>query len=118
MNHPLRFQADANFNLAIVRGLRRIQPAIDFQSAGDAGILNLPDPEVLVFAAQEQRVLVSHDVRTMPGHFTDFLASGQHSPGIVLIRQTLSMREAIEWLHLAWQAIEAAEWLDLITFLP
>lgn len=115
---PLRFQADANFNLAIIRGLRRIQPAIDFQLANDAGILTLPDPEVLAYAAAEQRVLVSHDVRTMPGHFADFLASGQHSPGVVLIRQTLPIRDAIDWLYLAWQAIEPTEWIDLITFLP
>jgi hypothetical protein len=32
------FQADANFDMNIVRGLKRRQPSIDFQSADDADV--------------------------------------------------------------------------------
>jgi hypothetical protein len=64
-----RFQADADFNQKIVAGLRRREPAIEFQSADEGGVIGRPDPEVLAQAASEGRVLVSHDRQTMPGHF-------------------------------------------------
>lgn len=44
----IRFQADANFDMTIVRGLRRVQPSIDFQSADEAQLRGVPDPQVLL----------------------------------------------------------------------
>lgn len=69
----IRFQADADFNQNIVRALRRRQPAIDFQTAEEAGLRELTDSEVLAIAGREDRILVSHDRRTMPKHFANFL---------------------------------------------
>lgn len=69
-----RFLADENFNLAIVAGLRRARPALDILTAPDAGILHLADPGVLAWATTHNRILLSHDMRTMPGHFYRFLA--------------------------------------------
>jgi hypothetical protein len=43
----IRFQADADFNHRVVKGARRREPALDFQSASDAGLIGLDDPEVL-----------------------------------------------------------------------
>jgi hypothetical protein len=66
-----RFLADADLNKAIVTGVLRREPAIDFQTAQAAGLRSMSDPDVLAFAAQTARVLVSHDVSTMPGHFIE-----------------------------------------------
>jgi hypothetical protein len=46
MNERVLFQADANLNALIVRGLLRRQPLIDIQTADAAGLAGLPDPEV------------------------------------------------------------------------
>src|SRR5437660_3647862 len=64
-----RFQADADFSQRIVSAVRRREPAIDFQSANVASLRSLSDPEVLSLAARDSRVLVSHDLTTMPNHF-------------------------------------------------
>ena len=61
----IRFQADADLNQRIVRAVRRGQPAIDFQTADEAQIRSLNDPEVLVTAAAEGRIVVTHDRTTM-----------------------------------------------------
>ena len=76
----LRFQADADLNPAIGRGLRRREPSIDFRAA--AGVIpdGTPDPDVLRIAAEAGRVLVSRDIGTMPGHFADFIEQ-QESQG-------------------------------------
>ena len=65
----IRFQADADLNLDIVTAVRRREPAIDFATAADAKFEGVSDPEVLERAAKENRILVSHDRRTMLHHF-------------------------------------------------
>jgi len=113
----IQFQADADFSQTIVQALRRHQPAIDFQSADEAGIRGLPDPEVLAFAAREGRLLVSHDRSTMPAHFTDFIAK-QHSPGVFIFAQDVPIGRAVEELLMIWETSEAEEWVDLFQWLP
>lgn len=118
MSERVRFQADANFNALIIKGILRREPLVDIQTAVAAGLADLPDPEVLARAAQFGRVLVSHDYHTMPAHFTEFLDSGQHSPGVLLLHQTLPVAQAIEALLLVWGASDPEEWRDTLTYLP
>jgi hypothetical protein len=113
----VRFQADYDFNKKIVRALRHRYPSMDFQTGHEAGFESLPDEQVLEIAAREGRILVSHDLSTMPMHFANFIAQ-QDSPGILLIPQVLPIRIAIEELALIWGASEAEEYANLITWLP
>ena len=46
----LRFQADADLNQRIVAGVRRLEPAMDLQTAGHAMLEGKADPEVLANA--------------------------------------------------------------------
>jgi len=64
----VRFQADADLDGRILRGLRRAVPEIDMRTAADAALAGLKDPEVLRIAADSARILVSQDRRTMPAH--------------------------------------------------
>jgi predicted nuclease of predicted toxin-antitoxin system len=65
----VKFQADADLDGRILRGLRRVAPEIDIRAASDAALAGLKDPEVLRIAADSGRILVSQDRRTMPAHF-------------------------------------------------
>jgi hypothetical protein len=112
-----RFQADADYNQKIVAGLRRREPAVDFQSAREGSVIGRPDPEVLIQAASQGRVLVSHDRQTMPRHFWRFIEK-QRSPGLVIISQDLDIGRAIEELLLVWAASEPEEWENAVVFLP
>jgi hypothetical protein len=111
------FQADADFNQNIVRAVRRRAPAIDFQTAHEAGLHGLDDQAVLAHAAREGRLLVSHDRRTMPSHFANFTAT-RTSAGVFLISQNLSIMQAVEDLILIWEASEAEEWVNRLDSLP
>ena len=112
-----RFQADADFNEEIVSGLLRRHPEIDFQTAEEGKIRGLPDPEVLTRAAEDGRLLVTHDRRTMPTHFADFIRQ-QESPGVIIISQRVSVVRAIDELALVWEASRGEEWVNLIVELP
>lgn len=68
----VRFQADANLNQIILLAARRREPALDFQTALQAELSGVNDPEVLARAAREGRTLVTHDRKTMPRHFFAF----------------------------------------------
>ncbi len=103
-----RFQADADFSQRIVSAVQRREPAIDFQSANVMNLRSLDDPQVLALAAQEGRVLVSHDLTTMPDHFAKFVETNT-SAGLLIIRQKVSIHRALEEIVRAWIEIEAEE---------
>ncbi len=78
----------------------------------------MTDPEVLALAAQRQRVLVSHDVSTMPAHLCAFRNRGERSAGVFLVPQSLDVGSAIDEVLLIWLASEASEWEDRLEWLP
>lgn len=97
--------------------VERRHPEMDFLTAEETGLIGLPDPEVLRLTAQLNCILVSHDERTMPGHFRVFLET-HATPGVFIIPQRTSLAEAIEGLQLIWAASEAEEWSNRLVWIP
>src|SRR5688572_5438472 len=64
MSRP-RFLADNDLNDAIVRGVARREPAVEFTRLRELGLERRPDRDVLTFAAHERWIVVSHDVNSM-----------------------------------------------------
>ncbi|MEH2366616.1 DUF5615 family PIN-like protein [Nostoc sp.] len=61
----LRFLADENFNNQIIRGVLHRNSNIDIVRVQDVGLTEADDPTVLEWAAQNRRVVLTHDVATM-----------------------------------------------------
>jgi len=78
----------------------------------------MSDPEVLTFAGELQRAVVSHDVGSMPAHFRTFSNDRKRSSGVFLIPQNLDVGTAIDELLLIWSASDASEWEDRLMWLP
>jgi uncharacterized protein DUF5615 len=116
-----RFQTDADFDQRIVRATLRRDPAIDLQLAtaarGGTGLRGILDAQVLALAAQEGRMLLSHDHHTMPKHFGEFITT-QASPGVIILPQRMLISVAVEWIITIWAASEAEEWVNQILLLP
>lgn len=112
-----KFQADADLDARILRGLKRRAPEIDVQSSIDAGLKSMPDPQVLKLCADLGRILISQDRSTMPRHFQHF-AQNNVSPGVILLRGGISIRAAIDEIILIWSATEAEEWLNRLVWIP
>jgi hypothetical protein len=53
----------------------------------------------------------------MPGHFARFLVGAQ-SPGVILLREAISISTAIEVIILIWAATEAEEWINRLVWIP
>jgi hypothetical protein len=114
---PIRFQADADFNQIIVSAVLRRHQEIDFRTATAAGLAGLNDPEVLALAARDGRVLVTHDHRTMPRYFGDFIRT-RSSPGLIVVPQILANRDAADALILIWSVTKPEEWVNRVAYLP
>lgn len=111
------FQADWNLNQIIVEAARRRAALLDFQTAHVAGLLGLPDLQVLRRAAQANRLLVTHDFHDLPQHFATFVLD-HTSAGVLLVPQRLPVASVVDDLLLIWETTTAEEWRNSILALP
>lgn len=114
----LRLLIDENINDRIVHGLKRRLPRVDFVKVKDVGLAGAADVELLQWAAQQNRVIVSHDVQTMIHHAEEMIKSGKPMAGVILIPQRLSIGAAINDLEIAVECLSHADARDDITYLP
>jgi hypothetical protein len=76
------------------------------------------DPTVLAWAAAEGRVLVTHDVNTIPCYAYERGSRGERMPGVILVPQRSSIARCIEDLLLLAECSEDREWEGRVLFLP
>ena len=113
----IRFQADADIDPDLRKGVLRREPSIDFRSAAGTIPDGSLDPDVLRIAAQDGRVLVSGDLRTMRVHFEGFVAASE-SPGVLLIPSSRSIGAAIEGLLFVWLNWTPEDLCNRVQWLP
>jgi hypothetical protein len=113
----VRFLADANFNQKIVAGLVLREPLLDFALPQEMIPERMKDPDVLDLAHLSNRVVVSHDVTTMPRWF-DQCVEERRCAGLILVPDKVPIRVAIEDLLLIWHFTEAEEWVNRMEWLP
>jgi predicted nuclease of predicted toxin-antitoxin system len=114
----LKLAADENFNGKIVRGLLRQEPTLDIVRIQDTEVSQAEDDIVLVWAAQAGRILLTHDVNTMPAYAYERVKNGQSMPGIFLVNPDASFRQVIEDILLLCFASLEDEWNDQVLYLP
>lgn len=114
----LRLAADENFNNDIVRGLIRRKPDVDIVRVQDVGLSGADDPAVLEWAAQQKRVLVSHDVSTLSKYAHERVAARQRMPGLFEVSTSLSLGRVIDDLLLIVECSFEDEWEGQVRYLP
>jgi hypothetical protein len=114
----IRFLADEDFNRRILRGLRRRLPSLDVVRVQDVGLITRPDTEVLEWAANENRIVLTHDVTTMSKHAFDRIEQGLPMSGVIEVSQERQIGEAIEELILIAECSLENEWQNQVIFLP
>ncbi len=93
---------------------------LDAVRVGDP--LDLPlgttDPDVLIWAEREGRILLSRDFSSLPGHLVQHLRTGRHAPGIFLLRPRASLSAVLGDLVVTAHAGDAADFQDAIRVIP
>lgn len=114
----LRLLFDQDFNHNILRGLFLRLPNLDGVTALQAGLNEAPDPKVLDWAARQGRIVVTHDVNTMPDHVYQRIGRREPVIGVFVIPQEFPIGEAIEELEALISCSFEGEWDNLIVFIP
>lgn len=83
----LKLLADENIDPDLVTQLRRHLPDIDAVDVRDAGLTQTPDPVILQWAADNDRVVISHDKSTMRKFAENRVRAGLPMPGLIIVHQ-------------------------------
>jgi predicted nuclease of predicted toxin-antitoxin system len=110
--------ADENFNNDIVRGLLRRKPDLDIVRIQDVGLSGADDSVILEWAAQENRILLTHDVSTITKYAYQRIQVGKPMPGIIEVSRSVPIGIAIEDILLLAEASRDDEWEGQILYLP
>jgi len=114
----LRLVADENLTNGIVRGLLRRDATLDLVRVQDVGLSGATDFGVLDWAAENRRVLVTHDYRTVPSCAKRRIEAKLAMFGVFIVPYSLSVRQAIEDLLFLAQCSLEEEWENRVFYLP
>lgn len=114
----IRFLADEDFNIHIIAGVRRRLPGLDIVRVQDVGLRTFSDPLILAYAAETNRLVLTHDVSTMEKHATARLKRGEAMPGLFKMNQNLPIGQAIDAIVTVAECSHAEEWKNIIQYLP
>lgn len=114
----LRLLANENFNGYIVRGLLRRRPNLELARVQDVGLGEADDATILQWTATHNYILLTHDRATMPDFAYQRVAAGQPMPGVFVLSDRLSLRQAIDELLFLDEFSEQDEWKNLVVYLP
>lgn len=115
----VRYLADEDVRADIIQGLRSWESDIDILDVKTAGLRGTWDPALLELAAQQNRIMISHDRETMIQYFSKRVEARKSAPGLFIVPQEPSaIGGVIESLLLVWSASDAEEWRNQIVYLP
>jgi hypothetical protein len=101
----LQLLADENFNNNIIRAVLRQKPEADIVRVQDVGLSGADDPRVLEWAAQQGRILLTHDVSTITKYAYERIEAGQEMPGVFEVSRTTPIGSVIEDIILLLECI-------------
>ena len=114
----LRLLADENLNHDLIRGVLRRMPSLDLVRAQDVGLREVDDPGVLEWAAREDRIILTHDVNTMPAFAFDRIRRAQGMPGLFVVSQQAALARVIDDLLLIAECGDSREYDGQVIYLP
>lgn len=114
----IKVLVDENFDNTIVRGLFRRNSELDIVRVQDVGLSGEDDPTVLEWAAQEGRVLLTHDVITITRYAYDRVKQGQPMPGVIEIGTDAPIGRVIEDVLVLVECSQDGELEGQVQYLP
>lgn len=114
----IKFLTDEDYNNIILRGVLRRLPGLDIVRVQDVGLMNVHDSIVLAWAAQEKRIVLTHDVNTLLTEARLRVAEGLPMPGVLASPQAIAVAPVINDLIFIAEESADDEWEGEVVFLP
>ena len=96
----LRLLFDENIDHSILHGLKSRLPQLDFVLVTKVGLAGFADSDLLKWAAQNRRIMVTHDVKTMPRYANQLLRQGEPMAGVIIVPEQMGIGRSIKDLEL------------------
>ncbi len=110
--------ADENLDANIVRGVLRRFRDIDIVRVQDVGLSGSDDQTILAWAAEQGRVLITHDVETVTRYAFERVDAHLPMPGVIEIVALAPVGKAIEDLALTIECLGDGELDNQVLYLP
>ena len=114
----MRFLADENFNNTLLRALIKATPNLDVIRVQDTEVYQANDPAVLEWAAKAGRILLTHDIRTMPKYVFERVRASLPVPGIIEVKRDMPFQEAIDDLMVMIGAGNPEDFENQVRYVP
>ncbi len=114
----MRFLIDENFNQRVLRGLKQRIPNIDYVIVQQTELRQAEDQAILAWAAEQSRILLTHDKDTIPNFAYQRVQANQYMPGVILVPEELSIGKAIDELLIVMECSDQSEYENLVVHLP
>ena len=114
----IRLLADEDLHHAIVIGVRRRHPHLEFVEVREVGLSAAKDSDVLRFAAEQGYLVVTHDSSTMIDHAYERTCLGQSMPGLLVVPQGSPIGAVVADLALIAELLVDGEWEGQVRYLP
>ena len=110
--------ADENFDGNVLDGLKRRIPTQDVVRVQDTTLQGAPDPDVLAWAAEQGRGLLTHDRSTLTVYAYQRLDAGLPMTGVIQVPVRMPIGAAIDDLELIVLAGQPSDLDGIVLFLP
>lgn len=84
----------------------------------DIGLSGADDPTVLEYALKEHRIILTHDLETIPKFAYERIYAGQEIPAIILVKKELLIAQVIDEILLIYECCDDIELTGKIFYLP
>ena len=91
----MKFLADEHISRALIEGLILHLLNADVLHVSDVGLAHTPDPDILQWAAESGRVVLTKDQKTMKPLAYGRVREGMPMPGVIIIREGYSIGVAV-----------------------
>lgn len=109
---------DENLDQRILRGLQLRIPGLLYALVQETALAGAKDAVLLEWAAANQRVVVTHDRKTMLEATYQRMRSGQTTAGLVIVRKELALVRAIGDLVLLLECCTETDLENQVVFIP
>ncbi|HEY0546814.1 MAG TPA: DUF5615 family PIN-like protein [Pyrinomonadaceae bacterium] len=109
---------DENFNQRILRGLERRIHNLDYSVVQESGLSGESDSNILAWAAEQNLVLVTHDLKTISRFAYERVVASLLMPGVIAIDDELPIGQVIEELAIIVVCSEISDWQNQVVYLP
>ncbi len=107
---------DENFRSAITQSLLEKIPTLDSVRVQQVGLTSVPDEDVLAWAALHDRIVLTHDIKTLVPLANTRIALEQSMPGVIVVRWSMDAGLAVRHLAVLLGAGSAEDFANIVFY--